>query len=387
MRHNRARGRQIRTLMAATGQPFTLASRALDQGGSSYLRTQWSISGWSRLLPRQAMNLEMVIGTATVTGQDGDLAALVAAHPISTHYPDALDAPLNWQDHGADDQTDDGDTELARAAQTAFTVAVAASGRPVPTTLTGLAELLTDLGIYQHTLTGAGTHRWRAPADLPDPAEVLPLPAEWIAREEQIRWASLTLGPATALARSLQTRHLDDARYGQDGLDTTLQRLASDADMPVQGVRDGLDGLIYRAELTVQRQGVALARRDLATLAEHARIQLVIDWPALESSVGDLDETEEVVWEGPPWRIFRNIADNPQMGEHAFVIGLMQFRIRKPTGGSFITCLDVMAQEQGISVAAMTSGLVELEEAGMLRWRVDEQVAELAGRPDQFSEV
>ena len=72
------------------------------------------------------------------------------------------------------------------------------------------------------------------------------------------------------------------------------------------------------------------------------------------------------------------------MSEHAFVIGLMQFRIRKPTSGSFITCLDVMAQQQGISVAAAGS-LIELEDAGLLRWRIDEQVAELAERPDQFS--
>jgi hypothetical protein len=387
MRHNRARARQIRTLMAATGQPFTLASRALDQGGSSYLRTKWNISGWSRLLPRQAMNLEMVIGTATVTGQDGDLAALVAAHPISTRYPDGLDTTLIWHDHDADDEIEDEDTKLASAAQTAFSVAVTASGRPVPTTLTGLAELLTDLGVYQHTLTGAGTHRWRAAEDLPDPIDVLPLPADWITREEQIRWASQTLGPATALARGLQSRHLDDARYGQDSLDTTLQRLASDADMPVEVVRDGLDGLMYRAELTVQRQGVTLARRDLTTLAEHARIQLVIDWPTLESTFGDPDETKRVVWEGPPWRIFRSIADDRHMGDHAFVIGLMQFRIRKPTGGSFITCLDIMAQQQGISVAAAASSLIELDEAGLLRWRVDEQVAELAERPDQFSDA
>lgn len=383
MRNNRARARQVRTHMAATGQPFTLASRALEHDGSSYLRTGWSGSGWSRLLPLQAMSLEMVIVTATVTGQDGDLATLLAAHPVSTRTPDGVHTALTWQDR---DDVDDEDIELARHAQDTFVTAVAASGRPVPTTLVGLADLLADLGVYRHTLTSTGTHRWRTPVELPDPAEVLALPVDWTDREDQIYWVAHTHRPAAALARSLQTRH-HDARHGRDTLDTTLQRLGADAEMPVDVVRDGLNGLMYRTGLTVLRRGVALQRRDLAAVAEHARIQLVVDWPAIESTLGDPDETEEVMWGGPPWRIFRNVADDARVTEHAFVVGLMEFRIRKPTGGTLLTCLNMMAQESGASVGSLASSLVELEEAGLLRWRTDEQVAELAAQPDQFSDA
>jgi len=43
-----------------------------------------------------------------------------------------------------------------------------------------------------------------------------------------------------------------------------------------------------------------------------------------------------------------------------------------------------LTAQQRISVAAASS-LIELEEAGLVRWHTDEQVAELADRPGQFS--
>ncbi|GLZ40291.1 DUF6042 family protein [Actinokineospora sp. NBRC 105648] len=143
------------------------------------MRTAWSNSAWSRLMPLEAMNMEFVIGTASVTDQDGDLARLVATHPASNQFPDGVDTLLTWQDR---DDRDVEATEVRRHAQSAFASAVTALGRPVPTTVAGLADLLAEIGVCQHTRTADGTHRWRVPLDITGLMDALPIPADWIAR-------------------------------------------------------------------------------------------------------------------------------------------------------------------------------------------------------------
>ena len=445
MRHNRARKQAVKARMAVTGETYAQANRTLnDDGGYSYMRNRWSRSSWPRLLPVQAMTLEMVIGTATLTDRDGDLPALFAAHAAIAMYPDGANTILTWRDHDHDEAGDqdgepDGgrdkdaglderDRALVDRTRATFTTAVLDSGRTVPTTLADLAELLAGLGVYQHTRSGTGAHRWRTPEQFPDPTEVLPMPAEWLEREEQIRWLGSTNRPAVALARSLQDRDQRDGgrhRGGQVGsrsYDTTLQQLAAGADMPVEVARDGLDGLMYRAKMIVQRRGAVLQRPDIAFLAEHARIRLVVDWStadltgddnlaldlhgALDDLLDDLPDDaalddvdvddaalesrpavmdSKVVWDGPPWRIYRNIAADPRVGNSVAVLGLMQFSFQQVDSDTFRTCLAVMAGEGGTSIGATAAALTQLEDAGLLHWHHDRQTAELATRRGQFS--
>ncbi|KOV84613.1 DUF6042 family protein [Nocardia sp. NRRL S-836] len=271
---DRARKKKIRAHMAATGLRYLQAARDIDGSGHSYMRTAWSNSAWPRLMPQEAMNLEVVIDTASVLSQDGDLAHLVTTHPASNQFPNGINTVLTWQDND-----DDGETAmLRRHAEAAFTAAVTALARPVPTTVADLADLLADIGVFEHTHTENGTEQWRAPLEIPDPMDALPLPADWIDREERIGWRTRTAGPAMALRRSLR------AYEGRPQVDTTLQRLAGEADMPVSAVRAGLDGLMYRFGVSVLRQGTTLDRRDLDALAEHARIGIVVDWTSFTST-------------------------------------------------------------------------------------------------------
>lgn len=375
---DRARKKKIRAHMAATGQSFLRSARELDGVDYSYLRTAWSNSAWPRLMPLEAVHLEVVIGTASVLNQDGDLAKLVANHPASHQFPDGVDTVLIWQDS---DDLDPDTVALQRHAKASFNAAASALGRPVPTTVAGLADFLAAVGVYQHTQAADGTHQWRAPNEIPDPLDTLPLPADWIEHEEHVRW-NKNAGPAIALRRALQ------AHRGRDQVDTTLQRLAAEADMSVHAARAGLDGLMFRFGLVVLRHGSRLERRDLTALVEHARIGLVIDWTSSDFAVdldNEHDDEMQMVWEGAPWLIYRNIANDSRIPENSRdLVGYMPFAIGQPDGSTFPTCLAGMAAEQALSIDATVSSLVELETVGLLRWRVDRQLAELAAAPNQF---
>jgi hypothetical protein len=51
---NRARKRMIRARMAVTGEPYTVALRAVASGSPGYWRSDWFSSAWMRLLPVHA---------------------------------------------------------------------------------------------------------------------------------------------------------------------------------------------------------------------------------------------------------------------------------------------------------------------------------------------
>lgn len=167
---------------------------------------------------------------------------------------------------------------------------------------------------------------------------------------------------------------------------TTLEHLAAAAEMPIDIARDGLDGLMYRDWATVLRRDTQLGRRDLVTVPDHARIKLVIDWSSVEREPDDDPDEEPIIWQGAPWVIYQGVAADPCVSKNARdVLGYMQSTFRKPTGGTFLTCLVEMAAEQGTSISAAAGALSKLETAGLLCWHADEQLAELAGRPDQFA--
>jgi hypothetical protein len=184
MTRDKARKRAIRYRMVVAAEAYSVAARHAGLGGASYLRRDWHDSGWQRLLPTGAMLIEAAVGTATVREIDGTLEDLIArlgyAGTISLPY--GLDAPLTWVEHDADEET----RGLCEQARAAFHTAVAATGRPVPTTIGELAALLAELGVYQHTATADGMHRWRSEADLPPMVDVLPLPRAWV--EHEVMW-------------------------------------------------------------------------------------------------------------------------------------------------------------------------------------------------------
>jgi hypothetical protein len=58
---DRIRKKKIRAHMAATGDTYLRAARAIDGADSSYGRNQWMDSAWPRLLPlAEAMHLEFL---------------------------------------------------------------------------------------------------------------------------------------------------------------------------------------------------------------------------------------------------------------------------------------------------------------------------------------
>ncbi|QXV57444.1 DUF6042 family protein [Amycolatopsis sp. TNS106] len=382
MVNERVRKKKIRAHMAATGRPYLRAARDLDDSGSgfSYLRTDWSNSAWPRLMPLEAMTLELIIGTASVTDQDGDLADLIAAHPASSKLDKGPDTVLTWQYR----DEEDAETAALRAeAQAAFTDAVTTLGRPVPTTLADLAHLLAELGVYQHTREPDGKHRWRAPQAIPRLQDVLPLPCYWTEREDRVRWFTETSGAALTLQRSLRGHH------GEDQVDTTMQRLGDETGMPIAAVRAGLDGLMYRFNVEVLRHETPVTREDLDGLAEHARIRLVIDWTNFETSLDpdqDDDEDMQLVWDNAPWSTYRAIAADAHIidGAHE-VLGHMPFTISQPDGNTFSTSLADLAIGNAMSTGALADSFLELEKAGLLRWSAERQLAEMAEVPNKFT--
>ncbi|MCA1705818.1 MAG: DUF6042 family protein [Actinobacteria bacterium] len=85
--------------------------------------------------------------------------------------PQGVDTILTWDKGDSDEETH----ALRQRAAAAFHAAVIQTGQPVPVTVSELASLLTELGVYQHTGHPNGVHRWRADADLPAVGDVLPL--------------------------------------------------------------------------------------------------------------------------------------------------------------------------------------------------------------------
>ncbi|GLZ40290.1 hypothetical protein [Actinokineospora sp. NBRC 105648] len=119
--------------------------------------------------------------------------------------------------------------------------------------------------------------------------------------------------------------------------------------MPVNTVRAGLDGLIYRFDIVVLRQDTPLDRRDLAALAEHARVGIVIDW-ANSAFAADQDEDADEMrfhCDGAPWQAYRGIADDTRITDDSRdIIGYLNFTISKPGGSTFTTCLATLARRR-----------------------------------------
>lgn len=380
MRHDRARQRKIRVLAERTGLPFGKAARLHDAGGVSCTRSDWTSSGWHRLLPPIAFSLEMLIATATQADADGDLDDLIAAHPVlAEQLPDRGATPLLWHEPGRES------AELERRrdqAREALRNALASRGLTMPTTLRELADLLAQLGVYHHTRGIDGRHQWRA-LQLPV-VDLLDLPAEWIAAENDARWLMVTSTPAVHLHRALA--HSERVPT----IPTTIDRLASDVDATAAEVRLGLEGLLYQGVLTVGRHGAVLDSRQVREVPGHARIDLQMDLDRLPAPDDSADTEEEMVcWNGSPWSVYRAVAADSRIPEDALeVLSFVPFVKSTPDGRMSTTCLAQFAASSGGPMSDVVESLFVLEVNGFIRWNDTKQRVEgsylptTAGEPD-----
>ena len=337
----RARKNLIRAHMAVTGTNYMRAVRDLSNGGCSYLRSEWSNSAWVRILPYEALHLETVISTATVHSQDGSLADLLAIYAREMRMAERLDSPLTWQSENSG--RDSRQNELRELAESAFATAAIRLGHVVPATVGELADFLASVGVYQHTITSGGTGRWRTSEMLPDLLEVLPVPSEWVEREHEVEWVTRDVGPAVSLLRSLQKYR------GQAQVDTTVEKLATEAAISAAAARNGLRGLMRRHELGVVRGGQTLEFRDLREVADHARITVMLDWDD-ENIIFDPDDDTEskFLWTAAPWLSYAAIAAHPDVSvESAELVNHFPFTMQKPDGGTYVTSLASSAAHMG----------------------------------------
>ena len=218
--------------MAVTGEPYTVALRAVASGSPGCWRSDWFSSAWMRLLPVQATPLEIAITTATVHDAAATLEKVLADNPARCDLPDGAATALAWST-----VDDDAYTASRRdVARQAFELALRDGGFSMPTTVAELADILAQLGVFESTQTSNGPTIWRAPEDLPAPATVLQLPEDWLAHEDRVHWKTVTSLPADTLRRKL----LQAGKPEQ--LETTIDGLAEINAATSAQVRAALDG-------------------------------------------------------------------------------------------------------------------------------------------------
>ncbi|MDT7783037.1 MAG: hypothetical protein QOF58_1456 [Pseudonocardiales bacterium] len=380
MRHDRAHQRKIRVLAERTGLPLRKAAWLHEAGGVSCTRSDWTASGWHRLLPPIAFSLEMLIATATQTDADGDLDDLIAAHPVlAEQLPDRGATPLRWHEPGRESVEMERRRDQAREA---LRGALAGRGLTVPTTLRELADLLAQLGVYHHARGVDGRHQWRA-LHLPV-VDLLDLPVEWLAAENNARWLMVTSTPAAHLHRALA--HTERVPT----IPTTIDRLASDVDVTAAEVRLGLEGLLYQGVLTIDRHGAVLDSRQVREAPGHARIDLQMDWDRIPSPDDSTDTEQEMVcWNGSPWSVYRAAAADSHIPDATLeVLSFLPFVKSTPDGRMSTTCLAQFAASSGGPMSDVVESLFVLEVNGFIRWNDRKQRVEgsylpaTAGGPD-----
>ncbi|MGH8882413.1 MAG: DUF6042 family protein, partial [Stackebrandtia sp.] len=190
-------------------------------------RTDWDRSGWNRFLPFEGEVLWHVFCDATVWGVDGDIDVLLdwqeSMHPMLSP-----DAPGCREPRPA--------PRRRRPHRRAITRMLADSGEEYPRTLDEVAELGVSLGLYRRSLT-EDTVRWRAPAALPLPTEVLPMTPRQRRAEDEYRWL---LGGADT-ARGIAELLLDGGEASESV--TSIAFLAQSLGCDPASVRRGLEFL------------------------------------------------------------------------------------------------------------------------------------------------
>jgi Family of unknown function (DUF6042) len=367
------RKQPIRTRMRQTGEAYSVAARRVGTSTELYSRTEWRTAGWQRVLPLIGFDLEFVITTATALDHDGDLDDLFAWTGLQQRADLRLGtrAPLAWFSPDTDVDT----RAMREAAREAFAEGVRSVGLLAPTNVGQLASVLVALGLYEHTVDG-GTHRWRAPDVVPEPGMVMDLPAAWLALDDRARW----LTRAGQAALELYEVLADGKRHRI--LDTTISRLATDLGQPPEWTRDSLEGLWRSGGATLWRNSVEISSHDLQRLADHARIQVQIDWTRLDEQFrADPDDgwsNAEITWDTSPWRWIDSFKGSPHIDPGTLeLMAAFRFAMQTSSGGKRFTNILEMSADMSLSISACVDALIELEGAGLIAWDQDNQQAVL----------
>jgi len=213
----------------------------------------------------------MAVATATVRETDGDFTTVIAelGADIFNRHTGGLSGPIWWSFPDEDDP-DPEQVAIDAALQREFETTMERAGRPIPTTVLELADLMAALGIFERTIEG-GVERWRSPDPLPLTSETLPVSAEFAEGQDRERWEELHEPSAQALIR-----HAVDSLDGAERIETTLTRLGVDIGLDVSDVRFGLSNLANDGFSLVDATSGAF--QDPETVEEVRPIAVLIDW-------------------------------------------------------------------------------------------------------------
>ncbi|MER6017732.1 DUF6042 family protein [Streptomyces anulatus] len=234
------------------------------------LHNDWFVSGWEHVLPRQALALTMLMGTAAQPGFTGSLDDLLQ-EVCDGHWDmigGDLDGALTFTWHGEEwdyEEAPEGREACEANRWKKFAAMLRAAGYPVPTTVRDLADLYLTWGLARRHETPQGT-RWAMPTVLPLPGDLLPLDTELTQRLDEIRRIMRT-GP-------LVDHLIDDLGEPQEFL-TSLDRLAGATGQDVNDLRLALAELVQSHDAKILRgQEPAGPER----LEPHHRFRLIMDW-------------------------------------------------------------------------------------------------------------
>ncbi|MEU6104477.1 DUF6042 family protein [Streptomyces flaveolus] len=241
--------------------------------------SDWFTSGWMHVLPRhQSMMMTMILGTAAAEGMRGsvdDVTRVIFGDDFAQAFRglgDSLDSPVCWLEEDDLEDADEAEQQQIKDSvaehQATCEAAYREAGVPVPTTIRGLADTMTALGIASQDEDGY----WSMPDGLSYPEEVLQLPEETAARFKKMRHVQ-QLEPAEQAI----IHHLTEDLGSPAEVFTSLGRLAEAVEMDVDEVAAGLDHLVEQGDARLYRGSprVEVAAKDLPG---HARFYLVPDW-------------------------------------------------------------------------------------------------------------
>lgn len=246
-----------------------------DPTGGIAIRRDWYRSGWESVLPRQGLPLSMIIATAHAREMDGSLDELLDQIMGGewSMLPGGLDGPLlwTWPRSPGEEPPDAEQLAFDAGLHHQFETALAAAEVPLPATVRDLANLLADLGVFEHTTTD-DVEQWWFPDQLPLPAEVLPFPPEVVTELDARRFREVAEPYAQRIIR-----HLIDDLAQPAHVWTTVERLARVTGLDPDAVRLGLAVLVADGEFRIVRDDGDV---NPETLRDHARFRLLSDWTA-----------------------------------------------------------------------------------------------------------
>ncbi|MFJ6810946.1 DUF6042 family protein [Streptomyces anulatus] len=238
------------------------------------LHNDWFVSGWEHVLPRQALALTMLLGTASQPGFAGSLDDLLQ-ELCDGHWDmigGDLDGALTFTWHGEEwdyEEAPEGREACEAARWEKFGAMLTTAGFPVPTTVRDLAELYLTWGLARRHETPRGT-RWSMPTVLPLPGDLLPLDTELTRHLDKIRCIMRT-GPLV----DVLVNHLIDELGEPQEILTSLDRLASATGQDVNDLRLAVTELVQCDDAKILRgQDPA----DPERLEPHHRFRLIMDW-------------------------------------------------------------------------------------------------------------